>query len=90
MEEYDEGIKVGQTIGIKYYSDGSLKLIAEVKENTYWNILSYKDPEGEDHDFGNFKNGTGSIIHLNDDGDSCLKYMHKKKAIWMEDLCEKK
>lgn len=87
-EQYNKGTKVGQTIGIKYYSNGSLKLIAEVKENTYWNILSYKDPAGEDHNFGDFKNGKGSIIHLNDEGESCLKYMHKNKALWMKNLCE--
>jgi len=65
----------------EYYENGNLKLVSEVKDDLYWNILEYKYPNGKDYDYGDFKDGKGRITHLNDDGDPCLECIdHQKKG----------
>ena len=56
-----------------YYPNGNLKFIAEFKNEDLWNILIYKFPTGEVYEFGDFKDGSGIINHLDDEGFPCLE-----------------
>lgn len=70
------------SIGYEYYSNGQLKFIAEIKNDDYWNFKEYRYPDGEEYHFGDFKNGVGTVIHLNEKGEQCLECtMTGKKTI---------
>lgn len=57
----------------EYYPSGALKFVAEIKDDDFWNFLAYYRPSGEQHDFGDFADGTGTVLHLDDEGNPCLE-----------------
>lgn len=76
---YDMGNIVFPTIEIYYYPSGELKFITETKVNGDWNITSYKYPNGDDYSFGDFVDGQGKIIHLNNEGEPCLECSYDER-----------
>ncbi len=57
----------------EYYPNGAVKFVAEIKDNKYWNFLEYYFPSGDKHEFGDFSNGQGVFVHLDDDGNPCVE-----------------
>ena len=57
----------------EYYPNGEIKYIAEGRDDLFWNFLEYKFPDGTFHDFGDFKDGEGVVLHLDDKGEPCLE-----------------
>lgn len=53
-----------------YYPDGKLWGEWSMKDNMIWNSLSLVDTTGKPIDFGNFKDGNGTLINFTD---SCIK-----------------
>ncbi len=82
IEQYIDGTMKGFRIFYKYYENGQLKLKAEIKEDKVWNYLVYQYPDGSDYtDFGDYKNGKGTVIHLDETGSPCIECVTiKKKA----------
>lgn len=54
------------SITYNYYEDNSIMFILEWKYNELLNVIQYKYPDGKPYDYGDFKNGTGLFIPLND------------------------
>ena len=88
IAEYRMGKLIEPTIGINYYPNGKIKYVAEGKEDQIWNILDYFYPNGETYEFGDFKNGKGSIIYLNDIGEPCISCNFSGNEINGRSLCE--
>lgn len=68
---YIAGVPKSTYLGYYYYPNGNLKMVAELKGETIWNIILFKNIDGRRHDFGNYKDGSGTIIWLNDNGEPC-------------------
>jgi hypothetical protein len=73
MMIYNMGKEPDVYLSYEYYPDGYAKIISEIKDGRYWNILYYKKPNGTDFHFGDFVNGQGIIIFLNDLGCPCIE-----------------
>ncbi len=89
LEKYNLGKLIEPSIQYNYYTNGEIKYIAEVIGEDFYNFLSYKFPNGEDYDFGDYKNGIGTYINLNEEGEPCLECTRKKgKKFKGKILCE--
>ncbi|MEL7425186.1 MAG: hypothetical protein AAFN81_19525 [Bacteroidota bacterium] len=73
LDEYELGVANDVFQEWEYYPNGTLKYIAEIKDKRYYNYLAYYYPDGSTHDFGDFRNGTGTVVHLDDAGNPCLE-----------------
>lgn len=71
-----------------YYPNGNLRYRAEIKEKRYWNFPTYRYPSGEPFDFGDFRNGQGNMIHLDDEGNPCLECQIIGRKIRSKLLCD--
>ena len=85
---YHEGEIDEIQIAYKYYENGKLKFIAEIKNNEIWNFIEYRYPNGDKYDFGDPKNGAGTVIHLNEDGEPCIECTIKKNKTVRKVLCD--
>ena len=66
QENYIDGNLEGELK--EYYNNGKIKIIVSYKNDRPWNIIDYKDNNGNKLDFGTFKNGNGIIKLYSDDG----------------------
>ncbi len=55
----------------EYYPNGKIKNILEYKGDLLWNVLDHRYPDGTKHTMGDFKNGTGIVYPLNNEGLWC-------------------
>ena len=62
--------------------------MAEVKNRRLWNFMKYQYPDGEAYDFGDYKDGEGTVVHLNDEGTPCLECTTINKKITGKSRCE--
>ncbi|MDT8413244.1 MAG: hypothetical protein RQ875_12325 [Vicingaceae bacterium] len=51
-----------------YYRNKNIKFRVEYKNDVLWNVYEYNDEEGNELDFGSFKDGNGHIIKYDSDG----------------------
>ena len=87
-EEFEMGTAKPVFQEWEYYPNGTLKYIAEVKDKRYWNYLSYYYPDGTAHDFGDFQDGVGTVLHLDDDGSPCLECQQLGRKVRTKLLCD--
>ena len=89
---YQEEFELGTALPVfrewEYYPDGALKYVAEVKDKRYWNYLNYYYPDGTVYDYGDFHNGTGRVVHLDDDGNPCLECQQLEGKVRGKLLCD--
>ncbi|MEL6656838.1 MAG: hypothetical protein AAFY48_16745 [Bacteroidota bacterium] len=88
IDEYDVGSANAVFQEWEYYPDGTLKYIAEIKDKRYYNYLVYYYPDGSAHDFGDFLNGTGTVVHLDDAGNPCLECQQQDRKAKGRLLCD--
>ena len=88
MDEYDLGTANAVFQEWEYYPVGTLKYIAEIKDKRYYNYLAYYYPDGSVHDFGDFLNGTGTVVHLDDAGNPCLECQQQDRKVKGRLLCD--
>lgn len=79
-----EGVPKATYFRYYYYPNGNLKMIAEIKDEEILNILSFKNIDGTKHDYGNYKNGSGTIVWLNDKGEICTECFYEKLRVISE------
>lgn len=87
-DQYELGEEISTTIAWEYYPDDELKFVTELKDGSFWNFLEYYLPSGEVHDFGDFHDGQGVVIHLDDEGNPCLECQYVGKKYRGRLLCE--
>jgi len=86
---YIEGEKSQLKRIIEYYPSGQIHFIMEIKDDAYWNVIDYYYPDGKPYDYGDFQNGEGQIIWLDETGNPCLICnMGGKKPKLAKILCE--
>lgn len=88
VDNYDLGEPNPVSLEWEYYPNGSLKYVAEIKDKRYWNFRTYYYPSGEAYNFGDFHNGQGMVIHLDNTGDPCLECQFVGKKVRGKLRCE--
>lgn len=79
LHRFKNNEQIGHSIEISYYPNGNIKFVAEYEKYEFINILTFNYPNGETYDYGDFKNGSGTITWLNDEGEPCLSCRHEFK-----------
>jgi hypothetical protein len=72
--EYENDVMTAIYTNFDYYLNGQLQRVIEYKskDNSIYNVLDYRFPDGEKYtDYGDLKDGTGTIFFLNEDGGWC-------------------
>ena len=86
---FDKGEVSEYWLEYEYYPNGNPKMIWEIKQDTFWNVLEYYWLDGTPfEDYGDFKDGEGKLIFLNDEGEACFECSFFKEVSKGKDLCD--
>lgn len=88
IDNYTNGELDKNSFEAEYYSTGGLKYIIEKNNEGSFNYIDYRYPNGKIYNFGDFKNGQGKVIHLNDKGIPCIESITKGNKIVIKQLCD--
>jgi hypothetical protein len=88
IDNYINGELDKNSFEVEYYSTGGLKYILKKNNEGSFNYLDYRYPNGKIYDFGDFKNGQGKVIHLNDKGIPCIESTTKGNKTEIKLLCD--
>lgn len=76
---YSENDKaLPESYTLTYYPSGQLKDVFEYRKDILYNIVAYYLPDGSPYDFGDFKNGNGHFVDLNEHGEPCIECNMKR------------
>ncbi|MEL6637783.1 MAG: hypothetical protein AAFR05_13615 [Bacteroidota bacterium] len=62
-----------------YYANGQLQFIVELRDYQVYNFVEYFDTDGQDFDYGDFRDGVGDFLMLDEAGNPCLSCAGRKK-----------